>query len=118
MDLWQQLACIESLHERLQGVLQDDSLAELEPMTAELGSRVQTVLRELRDSPAEAPQLYDNLRAALNRHASLITLVQHKLQVTAGEIAKARGARQAVVQYAIQPALAEARTALDTDLIG
>jgi hypothetical protein len=118
MDLLQQLECIESLHERLQGILQDDSLAELEPMTAELGSRVQTVLCELRSSPVDAPQLYDNLRAALHRHASLITLVEHKLQVTAVEMAKARGARQAVLQYAVQPALAEARTTLDTDLIG
>jgi hypothetical protein len=117
MDLYQQLEHIESLHERLQTVLRDDSLAELEPMTAELGSRVQTVLHELRASPA-APQLYDDLRAALSRHAALMTLVQHKMQVTAGEIAKARGARQAVMQYAIQPALTEARTALETDLVG
>jgi hypothetical protein len=65
-----------------------------------------------------SPQLYDNLRAALQRHAALITLVQHKLQVTGVEMAKARGARQAVMQYAIQPALTEARVALETDLVG
>jgi hypothetical protein len=118
MDLTQQLGCIESLHDRIESVLRDDSLAGLEPMTAELGSRVRTVLHELRASPAAAPQLYDKLRATLHRHAALITLVQHKMQVTANEMAKARGARQAVVQYAIRPAQTEARAALETDLLG
>lgn len=118
MDLTRQLECIESLQERLQSVLRDDSLAQIEPMTAELGSRVQTVLHELRVSPTAPPQLYDFLRAALHRHAALITLVQRKLQITANEMAQARCARHAVMQYAIKPALTESRAALETDLLG
>lgn len=113
-----QLARIHDLQAELQRVVRDDTLANLESRTAELGSRLDTVIAACSGEPALPDRYFVQLQRILAEQARLVLLVQHKLQVTGTQVAKAKASRAAVRRYQVEPARTELSLAPRTDISG
>ena len=112
-----QLERIEAIQAQLEQVLREDTLSSLEALTAEMGSRLATLLGALDGSDGQA-ELRRRLNGVLARDLALAGLIQHKMDILRTELAKAHAAGHAARRYVIEPRKAEALSARTTDLKG
>jgi hypothetical protein len=118
VNLELQIERIESLQAELQHMLQDDALAHLEARTAELGSRINTVLAACQSAPQQPHPFAAQLERISLTQRNLVELVQRKVQATGTQVARAKASRAAALRYAVEPARIEVNLKPNTDISG
>lgn len=113
-----QLVRIAELQAELKCVLQDDTLERLEARTEELGSRIGTLIRACENTVPQPQPYVAQLEHILLVQNALVALVQHKVQVTGTQVAKAKASRAAALRYAVEPARTEISLTPLTDISG
>ena len=114
----EQLDRIEQIQERIRQVLVDETLDDLEGLVAELGSRIQTILKLVSShgaKPADAPERLMQIATA---QSDLEALAGSRLSKFSAELVKARQNSMLSTKYRIEPARVNATMATSTDIIG